>query len=90
MSRARERLSYVRNPHSVMEGMETLCPHDTILNHRWLPGTHSRLLSGKPDEGMHLLPIIPVCMGSGSGIQNALANIHWCFLLKSEMIGAPK
>ncbi len=32
---------------------------------------------------------IPVCTGSGSGIQNPLANIHWHFLLKSEMIGAP-
>ncbi len=33
---------------------------------------------------------IPVCMGSGSGMQNPLANIHWRFLLQSEMIGAPK
>ncbi len=33
---------------------------------------------------------IPVCTGSGSGMQNPLANIHWHFLLKSEMIGAPK
>ncbi len=33
---------------------------------------------------------IPVCTGSGSGMQNPLANIHWRFLLKSEMIGAPK
>ncbi len=32
---------------------------------------------------------IPVCTGSGSGMQNPLANIHWHFLLKSEMIGAP-
>ncbi len=52
----RERLGYVCNPHSLMEGTETLCPHATILNHRWLPGTHSRLLSGKPDEWMHLSP----------------------------------
>ncbi len=44
-----------------MEGTETLCPHITILNHRWLPGTRSQ--------------------------QNPLANIHWRFLLKSEMIG---
>ncbi len=33
---------------------------------------------------------IPVCMRSGSGMQNPLAKIHWRFLLKSEMIGAPK
>ncbi len=33
------RLGYVRNPRSLMEGTETLCPHATILNHRWLPGT---------------------------------------------------
>ncbi len=26
------------------------------LEHRWLPGTRSRLLSGKPDEWMHLSP----------------------------------
>ncbi len=68
----------------------TLCPHATILNHRWLPGTRSRLLSVKPDEWMHLSPIIRVCTGSGSGMQNPLANIHWRFLLKSEMIGASK
>ncbi len=57
----------------------------------WLPGTRSRLLSGKPDEwmvhGCH--PFIPVCTGSGSGMQNPLVNIHWRFLLKSEMIGLP-
>ncbi len=34
-----DRLGYVRNPRSLMEGTETLCPHATILNHRWLPGT---------------------------------------------------
>ncbi len=28
--------------------------------------------------------------GSGSGMQNPLTKINWCFLLKSEMIGAPK
>ncbi len=39
-----------------MEGTEKLCPQATILNHRWLPGTRSRLLSGKPDEWMHLSP----------------------------------
>ncbi len=33
---------------------------------------------------------IPVCTGSGSGMQNPLANINWRFLLKSKMIGAPK
>ncbi len=35
----RKRLGYVRNPRSLMEGTETLCPHATILNHCWLPGT---------------------------------------------------
>ncbi len=32
----------------------------------------------------------PLCTGSGSGMQNPLANIHWRFLLKSEITGAPK
>ncbi len=50
----RECLDYVRNPSSLMEGTETLCPDATILNHRWLPGTCSRLLSIKPNEWMHL------------------------------------
>ncbi len=50
---------YGRSPLQVpylMEGTETLCPHATILNHRWLPGTCSRLLSVKPNEWMHLSP----------------------------------
>ncbi len=84
----RERLGYVCNPRSLLEGTETLCPHATILNHSWLPGTRSRLLSVKPNEWMHRPPFIPVCTGSGVGMQNPLANIHWRFLLKSEMIGA--
>ncbi len=34
---------YVRNPRSLIEGTETLCPHATILNHHWQPGTSSQL-----------------------------------------------
>ncbi len=33
---------------------------------------------------------IPVCTGNGSDMQNPQANIHYRFLLKSEMIGASK
>ncbi len=40
-----------------MEGTETLCPLATTSNHRWWPGTSSRLLSVKPEEWMHLSPI---------------------------------
>ncbi len=43
----RKHLGYVRNPHSLMEGTETLCHHATILTHRWFPGTRSQLLSVK-------------------------------------------
>ncbi len=34
-----------------------LCPLATTLNHHWKPGTDSRLLSIKPEEWMHLLPM---------------------------------
>ncbi len=47
-------------------------------------------LSVKPNKWMHLPPFIPVSTGSGAGMQSPLANIHWRFLLKSEMIGASK
>ncbi len=36
--------------------IQPLYPHATILNHRWLPGTRSWLLSVKPNEWMHLSP----------------------------------
>ncbi len=52
----RERLGYVRNPRSLMERTEMLCPHAIISNHRLLPGTWYQVLSGKSDEWMHLLP----------------------------------
>ncbi len=57
----REHLGYVGNPRSLMEGTETLCPHATILNHCWLPGTRSRLLSGNLMSGCTCRPFIPVC-----------------------------
>ncbi len=39
----------------------------------------SRLLSVKPNQWTHLSPFIPVCTGSGSGIQNPLANFIGVF-----------
>ncbi len=46
-----------------MEGTETLCPHATILNQRWLPGTRTQLLSIKPDEWIHLSPFYTCTQG---------------------------
>ncbi len=77
-----ERLGYVRDARSLMEGTETLCPHTTTSNHRWLPGTHSRLLSVK--SGCICRLFIPVCTGSGAGMQNPLVKFQWRFLLNSE------
>ncbi len=41
----------------------------------------SRLFSVKPNQWMHLSPFIPVCTGSGSGMQNPLANFIGVFSL---------
>ncbi len=40
-------------------------------------------------SGCTCRPFIPVCTGSGSGMQNPLANIHWCFLLSQRWLGLP-
>ncbi len=40
-------------------------------------------------SGCTCRPFIPVCTGSGSGMQIPLANIHWRFLF-TEMIGASR
>ncbi len=84
-----ERLGYVLNPCSLLEGTETLCPHATILNHRWLPGTRSRLLSVKPNEWMHLSPFYTRMHGEWLRYAKSTSQFHWHFLLKSEMIGLP-
>ncbi len=44
----------------------------------------------KSDEWMHLSPIYTRMHGEWLRLQNPLANIHWRFLLISEVIGAPK
>ncbi len=62
-----------------MEGTETLCTHATILNHRWVPGTRSRLLSVKPDEWMHLSPIHTRV--HGEWLRYAKSTSQWRFLL---------
>ncbi len=85
----REHLGYVRNPRSLMEGTETLCPHASILNHRWLPGTRSRL-SVKPNEWMHLSPFYTRMHWEWLRYAKSTSQFHWSFLLKSEMIGASR
>ncbi len=64
-----------------MEGTETLCPHATILNHRWLPGTRSRLLSGKPDEWMHLSPFYTRMHGEWLRYANSTRQYSLAFSL---------
>ncbi len=64
-----------------MEGTETLCPHATILNHRWLPGTLSRLLSGKPDQWMHLSPFYTRMHGEGLRYANSTSQYSLAFSL---------
>ncbi len=64
-----------------MEGTETLCPHATILNHRWLPGTRSRLLSGKPDEWMHLSPFYTRMYGEWLRYANSTSQYSLAFSL---------
>ncbi len=64
-----------------MEGTETLCPHATILNHRWLPGTRSRLLSGKPDEWMHLSPFYTRMHGEWLRYANSTSQYSLAFSL---------
>ncbi len=64
-----------------MEGTETLCPHATILNHRWVSGTHSWLLSVKPDQWMHLSPIYTRVHGEWLRYANSTSQFHWRFLL---------
>ncbi len=86
----RERLSYVRNHSSLMEGTETLCPHATTSNHRWLPGTRSRLLSGKPDDWMHLSLCYTRMHGEWLRYAKSTSQISLEFSPKSEMIGASK
>ncbi len=73
-----------------MEGTETLCPHATILNYPWLPGTRSRLLRLKPNEWMHMSPFYTRMHGEWLRYANSTSQLHWRFLLKSEMIGASK
>ncbi len=73
-----------------MEGMETLCPHATILNYRWLPGTRSRLLSVKPDEWMYLSPFYTRMHGEWLRYAESTSQYSLAFSLKSEMIGASK
>ncbi len=74
--------SIVRKPRSLMEGMETLCPHATISNHRWLPGTHSWLLSGTPDEWMHLSPFYILMHGEGLRYAKSTSQYSLAFSLK--------
>ncbi len=73
---------YVLNPHSLMEGTETLCPHATILNHCWLPGTCSRLLSGKPDEWIHLSPFYTRMHGEWLRYAKSTSQYSLAFSLK--------
>ncbi len=76
------RIGYVRNPRSLIEGSETLCPHATILNHRWLPGTRSRLLSEKPDEWMHLSPLYSRMHGEWLRYAKSTSQYSLAFSLK--------
>ncbi len=68
-----------------MEGTETLCPHATILNHRWLPGT--RLLSIKPNEWMHLSPFYTRMHGEWLRYAKSTSQFHWRFLLVRDVRG---
>ncbi len=61
-------------PGYVHKVTETLCPHATIVNHRWLPETCSRLRSINLISRCTYRPFIPVCTRSGSGMQNPLSN----------------
>ncbi len=65
-----------------MEGTETLCPHATILNHRWLPGTRSRLLSVKPNEWMHLSPFYTRMHGERLRHAKSTSQFNLAFSLK--------
>ncbi len=67
-----------------------LCPHATLLDHRWLPGTRSRLLSVKPNEWMHLSPFYTRVHGERLRYEKSTSQFHCRFLLKSEMIGASR
>ncbi len=78
----RERFGYVSNPCSLMEGTETLCPHATISNHRWLPGSRSRLLSRKPDEWMHQLPFYTRMHGEWLRYAKSTGQYSLAFSLK--------
>ncbi len=65
-----------------MERMETLCPHATILDHRWLPGTRSRLLSIKPNEWMYLSPLYTRMDGEWLRYANSTSQYSLAFSLK--------
>ncbi len=65
-----------------MEGTETLCPHATILNHRWLPGTCSWLLCGKPDEWVHLSPFYTRMHGEWLRYAKSTSQYSLAFSLK--------
>ncbi len=61
-------------PGYVHKVKETLCPHATIVNHRWLPETCSQLRSINLISRCTYRPFIPECTRSGSGMQNPLSN----------------
>ncbi len=67
-----------------MEGTETLCPHATILNHRWVPGTRSWLLSVKPDKWMHLSPIYTRVHGEWLRYANSTSQYSLAFSLRDD------
>ncbi len=50
----------------------------------------SRLLSVKPKEWMHLLPFYTRVHGEWLRYAKSTSQLHWCFLLKSEIIGASR
>ncbi len=56
--------------------------HATILNNRWVPGTRSWLLSGKPDEWMHLSPIYNRMHGEGLRYAKSTSQYSLAFSLK--------
>ncbi len=64
--------------------------HATIVNHRWLPETRSRLLSIKPNEWMHLSLFYTRMHEEWLRNSKSISQFHWQFFLKSEMIGASK
>ncbi len=87
----RERLSYIRNPRYLRKRERR----------RYVPMPQSWTIAGclglvlissveNLMSGCTCRSFIPVCTRSGSGMQNPLENVHWRFLLKSEMIGASK